>query len=281
MIIPARNEERHLGEQLDALQDQEWDGEWEVIVVDNGSTDGTAALVLDRARGWPRLRLISAPERGDQSYAANQGVAATSARAWVFCDGDDIVQPGWVAAFGEALSEAGVVTGPLELDRLNPRRLANSRGRSVEAAVGSFAGLFPVVRGNNYGTTRAVWEHVGPLAEQSFPVADVEFSLRVHRAGIDVVGVARARVHYRYRSSLEGLWRQGFAYGRGRTRIVRLLVEANEPRPARFAGWRSWAWLVANCWRVVRPAGRQQLVWVAANRWGQLVGSIENRVLYL
>ena len=43
VIIPARNEEDRLGAQLDALIAQEWPGQWEIVVVDNGSTDGTAA----------------------------------------------------------------------------------------------------------------------------------------------------------------------------------------------------------------------------------------------
>ena len=57
VVIPAHNVAETLGAQLDALAAESWDGEWEIVVVDNCSTDGTAALVRDhaartRACGW-------------------------------------------------------------------------------------------------------------------------------------------------------------------------------------------------------------------------------------
>ena len=48
VIVPCHNEESTLPEQLDALAAQEYDGDWEVVVVDNRSTDATAALVQER-----------------------------------------------------------------------------------------------------------------------------------------------------------------------------------------------------------------------------------------
>lgn len=205
VVIPARNEEARLGAQLDALLAQDWEGTWDVLVVDNGSTDGTAELVHAYERRSPRIRYLLATEVPDQSFAANAGVAATDADAVVFCDGDDIVAPGWLRAMAEGLDSHLVVTGPNELDLLNPPWLADSRGRSIEGPVGSFAGIFPLVRGNSYGVRREVWAVTGPLKESYFPVADQEFSLRCWLCGIDVVGLPEAVVHYRYRDTAGAL----------------------------------------------------------------------------
>lgn len=281
VVIPARNEERLLGQQLEALLAQEWNGEWEVIVVDNGSTDDTANLVEHYARGTDRLRVIRAPERADQSFAANAGVAATSAPAVAFCDADDIVAPGWLAAMARGLTEHQVVTGPNELDRLNPPWLAASRGRSIEGVVGTFAGIFPVVRGNNYGVRDKVWTKVGPLNEGFFPVADVEFSFRCWLNGIDVVGVPDAVVHYRYRSSARDLWRQGWNYGSHRPMVAKLLRDAGKPRPPRVGGWKSWAMLLLLLPGLVTRSGRARWLWIAGNRFGQVAGSIRHRALML
>lgn len=281
VVIPARNEERLLGQQLEALLAQEWDGDWEIIVVDNGSTDGTVALVEGYASGTDRLRVVSAPERADQSFAANAGVAATSAAAVAFCDADDVVTPGWLAAMGRGLAEHQVVTGPNELDHLNPSWLADSRGRSIEGTVGSFSGVFPVVRGNNYGVRNEVWAKVGALNEGFFPVADVEFSLRCWLNGIDIVGLPDAVVHYRYRSSARDLWRQGWNYGSHRPMIAKLLRDTGEPRPPRFGGWKSWAMLLVLLPRVVTRSGRARWLWTAGNRFGQVAGSIRYRTLML
>lgn len=282
VIIPARNEEHRLGAQLDALVAQSWDtGEWEIIVVDNGSTDGTADLVRQYARRHSRIRLLSAPERADQSFAANAGVAATDASAVAFCDADDVVMEGWVEAMGVALRDHQVVTGPNELDRLNPPWLASSRGRSAVNSVGSFVGIFPVVRGNNYGVRKDVWTVTGPLNEGFFPVADIEFSYRCWIHGIAIFGEERANVHYRYRTNWRDLWRQGWRYGTNRPMIARLLKDSGRPTPRLFGGWRSWVLLIVTLPRTLTRRGRAAWLWVAANRLGQLVGSVRHRVVML
>ncbi len=281
VVIPARNEEKRLPAQLDALLAQHWDGEWEILVVDNGSTDGTAALVHEYSARHPRVRYLAATEVADQSYAANAGVAATNADAVVFCDGDDVVADGWLAAVGDGLRHHQVVTGPNELDRLNPPWLAESRGRSAADAAGTFSGIFPLVRGNNYGVRREVWGITGPLNTGYFPVADQEFSLRCWLHGIDIVGLPAAVVHYRYREDSRTLWRQGFAYGSHRPLIAQLLKQAGKPLPPKFAGWRSWVLLVVRAPTVVSRRGRARWLWIAGNRIGQVVGSIRCRVVML
>lgn len=281
VVIPARNEEHRLGDQLDALLAQACDADWEIIVVDNGSSDGTAAVVSSYSRTSSRVRYVEASARADQSFAANAGVAAARSDAVAFCDADDVVADGWVAAMAAGLAEHDVVTGPNELDRLNPPWLASSRGRSSEDPVGSFVGIFPCVRGNNYGVRTGVWAQIGPLKEDVFPVADIEFSLRCWLAGIEIVGLPAAVVHYRYRQSVGELWQQGFAYGSHRPRIARLLRDAGKQRPPRFGGWRSWLLLVLTAPALVTRPGRARWVWIAGNRIGQVAGSVRYRIVML
>lgn len=281
VVIPVRNEQRHLSAQLDALLDQPWDGGWEIVVVDNGSTDGTAQVVHRYRDQMPPVRLIDASERAAKAYAMHVGVHAASGAAIAFCDADDVVGDGWVAAVAAGLREHQVVTGPHELDRLNPRWLADSRGRTAdEAPVGSFSGLFPCIRGANWGIRRDTWDRLGGVRE-GFHLEDIEFSLRCWLAGVQVAGVPEASVHYRYRASARALWRQGWGYGANRPQIARLLRDAGGPLPRPFAGWRSWLLLVAILPRLVTTSGRARWMWVAGNRFGQLAGSIRYRTLML
>jgi glycosyltransferase involved in cell wall biosynthesis len=281
VIVCAHNEERHLFEQLEALVDQEFPGEWEVVVVDNGSTDSTAAIAASYAIRDRRFRVVSATERPGQSYAMKVGASAARANRIAFCDADDRVGAGWVAAMADGLTRHQVVTGPHEIDLLNPRWLAETRGRSIEAPVGTFFGIFPCIRGAGWGVTRETWERLGGLDEDFAATQDLEFSLRCWLSGVDIVGIPEAVVHYRYRSAPRDLWRQGFAYGSNRPRLARMLVAAGRPRPPRFAGWKAWTLLLLRLPQLVTAEGRAAWVWIAANRSGQVVGSIRERTLMI
>ena len=281
VILPAHNEAVHIGEQLDALATQNFDGTWEIIVVDNNSTDATADIVRSHSNRHPRIHLVTAQERSDKSYAVEVGIASAQATNLAFCDADDVVAPGWVASIALGLIDHEVVTGPNDLRKLNPKWLAVSRGRSAQDAVGTFHGLFPCLRGSNYGLRRDVFERIGYLRPGFYPVEDLEFSYRCWTNGIDIVGLPDAIVHYRYRQAAGDLWRQGFKYGAGRVRIARLLRDEGRPRPPRFGGWKSWVMLVVTLPKVVTKTGGARWLWIAGNRFGQVAGSIRYRTLML
>jgi glycosyltransferase involved in cell wall biosynthesis len=65
VVLPVRNGERHLGRQLAALAEQSYPDPWELLVVDNGSTDRSRELACSFAGELPRL-----PSRGALSYRA-------------------------------------------------------------------------------------------------------------------------------------------------------------------------------------------------------------------
>jgi glycosyltransferase involved in cell wall biosynthesis len=100
VIIPARNAERILPATLAALQ-----GAPEVIVVDNGSTDATAATAL--AHG---AHVVHEP-RPSRPRARNTGARATTADRLAFLDADCVPDPGWLAALDRALDEHALAGG--------------------------------------------------------------------------------------------------------------------------------------------------------------------------
>ena len=99
VIIPAFNAERFLLLQLEALDAQSGAPSYEVVVVDNNSTDSTAALVertVDRV-SYP-LRVVSAVAHQGPGYARNVGVAAARTGRLMFADADDVVSRWWGSA---------------------------------------------------------------------------------------------------------------------------------------------------------------------------------------
>jgi glycosyltransferase involved in cell wall biosynthesis len=281
VVIPAYNVADTLAEQLDALLAQDWAGAWEVVVVDNRSTDGTASLVHEYATRDPRVRLVSAPDRAGRSYARDVGIKAATADTIAFCDGDDIVGPRWLTAMGDGLREHRVVTGPLDSKRLNPAWLAGTRGDMDTTTARTWFGLFPLVASGDLGVRRDVFTEVGTFDDRYATAEDHEFSLRLWQHEIPIAFAPDALLHYRFRTEGRDLWQQGNGYGEMRPLLRRAVADAGLTPPSRFAGWRSWAWLVLHGPELLRERGRARWLWVAGNRVGQLRGSIRARSLFL
>lgn len=280
VVVPCHNEESTLGEQLSALVAQTWDGgTWEIIVVDNNSTDGTVAVAQSFGERGVRLRVITANEKAGVAYARNAGICATDARSVALCDGDDVVQDGWVAAFGEAMKTAELAVGTLDVDAINPEWLARSRPADAARDLPHF-GETPFARGNNCAVRKTVWEELGGWDEGFVGLEDIEFSLRARAAGYQAVLVPDAVVSYRYRPDWRDSWNQGVFYGRGRPELRRRAQALGlEPAPSSVS-LKSWAWLVVNLPGLRSKQGRHAWIWVLANRIGELQASKGVRPLW-
>jgi len=101
VVVPAFDAAATLAVALDSLERQTH-VDWEAIVVDDGSRDGTAALVAERARRDPRLRLLRQPN-GGVSRARNAGIALARAPWLAFLDADDWLHPEALATLLAAL----------------------------------------------------------------------------------------------------------------------------------------------------------------------------------
>lgn len=90
IIIPAYNEERRLPQTLDRIQAflQTRGTSSEVIVVDDGSSDGTARLVEARSASWPGLRVVKNPGNRGKGYSVRHGMLEARGRIVLFTDAD-------------------------------------------------------------------------------------------------------------------------------------------------------------------------------------------------
>lgn len=115
IITPARNQERYIQEMLRSIQAQSFQ-QWECIVVDDASTDGTADAV--HSLHDPRIRLISHEVRQGVSHARNTGMAHAAGTFLYFLDGDDLLFPGSLERFircFEAHPRYSVVYGEVQI----------------------------------------------------------------------------------------------------------------------------------------------------------------------
>lgn len=130
VIVPYRNDERHLLDTLFALAEQT-DRRYTLVLVDRGSTDGSARIVSRFTRGmrWPRVETLEAD--GDVEQAAHAGFAQAVARGarWVaWIEPDCKPEPSWVENVRRSLGQGSeLVLGKVE--RAQPAgALARMRG---------------------------------------------------------------------------------------------------------------------------------------------------------
>lgn len=147
VIIPTRNKRPLLARTLAALEAQEGGLEaWEIVVVDDASTDGTAELLAaSAARLGPRLRIVRCDANVGRAAARNRGAAAATGRWLLFLDDDILAGPGLLAAHlarlaaGDGVGTIGRVrTAPEIVDAphfhyLDTRGAAKVAGEAVPA----------------------------------------------------------------------------------------------------------------------------------------------------
>src|ERR1051326_3116358 len=90
VVIPAFNEEQRLPATLDRIQEylagKPW--RWEIVVVDDGSADGTARLVEARAARNPAIRLLRYGANRGKGYAVRYGMTRAAGERRLMCDAD-------------------------------------------------------------------------------------------------------------------------------------------------------------------------------------------------
>ena len=232
VIIAAYNAEETLDAQLDALERQTADFSFEVLVCDNGSTDGTAALTRRRMQRTPHLRLIDASARRGPGAARNAGARAARAPFLVFCDADDVVADDWLALMHGSLSEAPFVSGTSRRPELN------SRPENPTYFDWSLYRMpfFPYLAGagaGNMGIHKAVFDEVGGFDETLRTGEDLDLCWRVQLAGYPLIANDSAIVNVSNRTGLRATMRQGFGYGVGDKMLAYKFARVAEAYKAR------------------------------------------------
>ncbi|MDX3852353.1 glycosyltransferase family 2 protein [Streptomyces sp. AK02-01A] len=278
VVIPVRDAARTLTAQLRALSGQTYCGAREILVVDNGSTDGTRAVAAAACSWLPELRLVDASGRAGEGYARNTGIAAARGDFIAFCDADDVADPGWLSALVESARDADVIGGSLDVSVLSP---ANADEQPLPMTAQS--DFLPFARGANCGAWTEVLAVIGGWDESYRGGGeDMDLSWRAHLCGFRVEYAPDARMHYRLRAGLASLARQKWNYGKSGARLYGAYRDAGFQRRSPGVVAKNWLWLAAHLPDLVRsPGPRRRWVRYAARLSGFLAGSLRRRVMYL
>jgi cellulose synthase/poly-beta-1,6-N-acetylglucosamine synthase-like glycosyltransferase len=137
VVIPLHNEESRLPPLLESLALQNYPGA-EIILVDDRSADGTAALISRFALGREDVRILTLKENpgpNHKQYALGKGLEAAKGALFLFTDADCRLSPGWIGAMAERMGDprTGAVIAPVFRQWYVPRHVPNSPSRRKNA----------------------------------------------------------------------------------------------------------------------------------------------------
>ncbi|KAA2235191.1 glycosyltransferase family 2 protein [Salinarimonas soli] len=227
VILPCYNGALTLRAQLDALARQSFSGTWELVFVDNGSTDDSVAIVETYRGRLPALTVVrahdgSGPRQGvHHSYSV--GFAHASGERFLLCEADDEVGDGWLQALGDALAIHPFAGAAIDYERLNEPTL--HQGWTMQSREGGFLSstvplLKPWCIGCAMGLRREVYERIGAPTGECGTSWDIDYSWRAQNAGFPLTFVPEAVVHYRLRDRRRARFRQGRAWGDSQAQVL-------------------------------------------------------------
>ena len=237
VIVVCYNEEDNIGECLESLVVQDYDGgAYEVIVVDGDSKDRTIAIARGYEERYSFVRVIVDPRRGT-AVARNTGVRAASYDLIAFLDADCVATPSWICSLVD------VYRGARERD---PKIAAvggaslisegsNPFVKALKIALNSYMGSAGRVTGKCHSRERFVEDlpslnviyGKGLFARLGFfndslmdEGEDADFSYRILNAGMRLLYSPLPVIYHKYRPDPISWWRNMRRYGRARATLI-------------------------------------------------------------
>lgn len=280
VVLPCYNGTSTLAVMLDSLVAQTYEGAWELVFVNNGSTDKSVEMAMSYADRLP-VRVVQAyigtGPQGTVGHSYTVGFRAAKGEVILVCESDDECHPDWMRHMVKALETHDFVAPALDYEKLNPPEMTWGKDRGLQARAEGLPDYIgplhlPFAACNAIGMTRACYQRVGDPTDWIGSAWDVDYCWRVQLAGMNLTYVPEALVYYRLRDTASGRFRQARTWGRGH---VKLHIRYGM-RP-----W--WRYLAFSAWRLVRAGvlvtfgplvtRRPYAYWVFD--WGFAVGQME------
>jgi glycosyltransferase involved in cell wall biosynthesis len=244
VIVPTYNGEETIAGLLETLAATE-DCGWELIVVDDGSTDATASVIRELSTKPKQTRLITLTANRGKAAALNLGVAQARFDKLVFLDDDDRPAPGYLRALSNALEGNEFVCSAVRFGELNRPSLVKALFRPdvgyftvpLRAARSSGSGFVsvPVSLGGTLAVRRRTLSRVGGFNARAGVCDDVDLCLRLWLLGVVLKTEPEAILDYRLRTGSHGLFSQRLQYGRGWSWMYEAYRLDGMVRPTRLA----------------------------------------------
>ncbi|WP_322752490.1 bifunctional polysaccharide deacetylase/glycosyltransferase family 2 protein [Frankia sp. Cas3] len=222
VIVPAYNESMGIADAVRSLVASDYP-DFEVIVVDDGSTDGTADVVERLA--LPGVRIIRQRNAGKPA-ALQHGIRVACADVLVLVDADTVFEPDTIRRLVQPLADPGIgaVAGNTKVG--NRRGLLGRwqhieyvQGFSLDRRLYDLLGAMPTVPGAIGAWRRAALDEVGGIKDDTL-AEDSEASIALCRAGWRIAYADDARAWTETPATLRALWRQRYRWCYGTMQAI-------------------------------------------------------------
>ncbi|MFG2128414.1 bifunctional polysaccharide deacetylase/glycosyltransferase family 2 protein [Streptomyces sp. NPDC048751] len=216
VIVPAYNEKECIANTLNSLAQSTHPVE--IIVVDDGSTDGTADIAA--SLGMPNVRVVR-QENAGKPAALNNGVRNASHDVVVMMDGDTVFEPDTVRQLVQPFADpnVGAVAGNAKVGNRDTvigawQHIEYVMGFNLDRRMYDLLRCMPTIPGAIGAFRRDAVLEVGGMSEDTL-AEDTDITIAMHRAGWRVVYQEHARAWTEAPGSLKQLWSQRYRWSYG------------------------------------------------------------------
>ena len=280
VIVPCHNSARHLPDLLEALEKQSFRHPWELIIVNDASSDQTAQVVRDHSNRFAHLNWIENPT--NQGVSASRNTAATQAQSenLIFIDSDDIPNHTYLAAMLEALETNVFVCASIDYARLNPDWIVTAFARELDG--GLHHPVAPYANGGMIGIKKTVFAGLNGFDTTLPAFEDIDLCWRVFKLGHRLQPVNNAVLEYRVNPDLRALYRKGHRDSLPNARVLRKNFPGYVPPWMCLPGLVARAVMITLSTLTLFNRGRFARWLLACAYWrGDLEGCLHERYLYL
>jgi glycosyltransferase involved in cell wall biosynthesis len=199
-VVPFYNEANRINGLLDSLSRQDADFDWEVILADNGSKDGSRRVIKNFEKIIPHLRIIQADQIPGAGHARNEGVKHSLSELIAFCDDDDEIPENWVSSMKTGIEKHDFIACRIDEDKLNAPEL---RGVMHLNKTGLMSyGYLPYSLGGSLGIKKSIFTGVNGYDTSLKYSEDSELCFRLQLAGTKLHYWEETCLYYRLQTSV-------------------------------------------------------------------------------
>ncbi len=221
VLVPAYNEAKCIENTVRSLMASEHPVE--VVVVDDGSVDGTADIV--EAMNLPGVRVVRQPNAGKPA-ALNRGIAHASHDLIVMMDGDTVFEPSTVRELVQPFGDprVGAVAGNAKVGNRNSligawQHIEYVMGFNLDRRMYDTLRCMPTIPGAVGAFRRSALKQVGGMSDDTL-AEDTDITMALHRAGWRVVYAENARAWTEAPESVQQLWSQRYRWSYGTMQAI-------------------------------------------------------------